>query len=161
MNNSDLFEKHKMILNSTDSVDLFEKHKDVNDETESYNVSTLNLYANPEDINMIGFIFTDLKEYNDKYLSNYEINLTEKYEISFIDGNTDQKIFAKLYPLKNFETDMYRLFRDLNTWENLTAIQRAAILYMRYLGYREMGYQSFFDNVQDDLTKINNSIGDN
>lgn len=98
-------------------------------------MSSLMLYANAnsETKAPVDFLFSDLKEYNDNYLTNYESEFIEDYDTSFCDGDKDQKIFNFLYPLERYGSHLAVWLDHLDIWENLKADERAKVFYMRYL----------------------------
>lgn len=102
-------------------------------------LETLSLYARPYNIEYIGFLFSNFEDYKinmleypmvelKKEVSHSGISTVIDVQIELIDGDENQKLFAKLYPPEQHKLKQW--FRNLEKWGKLTKIQQAAHYYL-------------------------------
>ena len=93
------------------------------------------LYANPYDVDALGFTFETLEEFETRaavHVNRYG-QPVEEYDIDFIDGASDQARFAGLF--KADQCDLAEWFEHLEIFEGLENHEQVAIVFLSDCSY--------------------------
>lgn len=87
----------------------------------------LTLHAQPYDINATGFYFQDFDEWEEKFAAAEERGV-EEFELQYIDGDSEQTLFAGL--MEPTQANIEQWFEFMDEWEQKNEMEQAAIAYL-------------------------------